>query len=330
MGVVSYIKGKIGRLRGKPSPEQMQQEQIKQLVGLVGQYPETNLLLQLANKDNIGIAFDPSLAERRVGGALHTTEKGQQYIALAPSDDMGFLAYNLIHELRHVWQNKVLGLTPQTMNKTDTDPETALILTRVREADAHAFAKLVFRRMQAAQSDEADVQKLFAKLSESTGKAPDDFQAQMITQFMGERFRSRLAQDENEMTLDFVWALQNTDSYNRRALLEYHERYTSPRTPSEARPESQFGLGDIRRLLVAGIDGNVMPLYLHQLSNDQFKSLVMQDVAPALKETVNLMQSFEKVAKRGISKQDDLQGRIQIEQALGQAVSAPPVPPRMA
>ena len=249
---------------------------------------------------------------------------GQQYIALNPDADPVGLAFTLIHELRHVWQNKVLGLTPQTLALAEPDIETQMLFVRVREADAHAFTNLMIRRMQADQQDKAEVQQLIAQHTQRTGAPPDEFQLKLFQQYLTEKFIGRFESDAQQMVLDFAWTLENLDRYDRQTLLQYHARYTSPNYEQQPRPaaEDSLNLKGIRSMLKLGV-GDRAPSYLHNVSDDNLKTAVMHDVQQPLKDAYNLMDKFEKAAKRGIPAADAGQYRIEIEDKLARALKAP-------
>ena len=327
--LTNSIKSKIDRLKWKLAPGRMQRSRLDAAVNLIKNYPETQFLLQLATAEGIKIHFDPKMRNSEAAGMLQTDrETGEKVIALSPDADAQSVALTLIHELRHAWQDKVLGITPQTRGKSEPDVETTIILNRVREADAYAFTNLIVRRMQAAAEDDVEARGMVEKLQKRTGgKPPDQFQLEMISEYMTEKFISRIDVDHQEMVLDFAWALRNFDSYDRRALVDYHARYTSPHYQTEKRPEmgQPFGLGDIRKMLVMGIAPN-MPAYLGKVPDELFRQAVLQDMTPSMKNAMGLIKEFEKVAKRGISQRDNQQYRTEIETTLSKAVNAPPAP----
>lgn len=315
----------IDKFRRKFQPEKMQRQLVDTAVSYIKNYPETQFLLQLAEQEGIGFAFDPDLKGTQEAGALTMDRKtGQQYIALNPDADPVGLAFTLIHELRHVWQNKVLGLTPQSLALSEPDIETKMLFTRVREADAHAFTNLMIRRMQADQQDKAEVQQLIAQHTKLSGAPPDEFQLKLFQQYLTEKFIGRFESDAKQMVLDFAWTLENLDRYDRSALLEYHARYTSPNYDQQphANPDSAIGLKDIRRMLKLGV-GDSAPSYLQNVQDADFKTAIMHDVQAPLKEAANLMATFEKAAKRGLPPADNGQYRIEIEDKLARALKAP-------
>ncbi len=326
--LTNSIKDKVDRLKWKIAPKRMQRTRFDAAVALIKNYPETQFLLQLAQEEGIKIGFDPKMRNSEAAGMLQTDRTtGEKVIALSPDAGPQDVALTLIHELRHAWQDKVLGLTPQTRSKSEPDVETTILLNRVREADAYAFTNLIVRRMQAAAEDEVEARGLVEKLQKTSGKQPDQFQLEMISEYVTEKFISRIDNDHKEMVLDFAWALRNFDTYDRRALVDYHARYTSPHYETQARPEmaQPFGLGDIRKMMIMGVAGN-MPPYLDKVPDALFRQAILQDISPPLQNAMGLISKFEKVAKRGISKKDDMQFRTEIEGTLSKAVNAPPAP----
>lgn len=334
MGVLANLKNGYDRLKWKMAPQKMTNNRLQQAIGFINSYPETVSLIELAQAEGVGFAFSPQMRGTPTAAMLQIDRKtGQQFIALNPEMDPMQLAFGLVHELRHVWQNKVLGLTPATMARAEADPETALILSRVREADAAAFSKLMVERITAYHADMQEVQELVAKLKEKTGKEPDAFQKQTMDKWLEKRFADRIEDENRQMVLDFGKVLANIDNYDRVTLRNYHANYTSPNDKQIKQKDTSAGppitVSDVRKLLKLGVYDN-MPTYLERWSDAQFKDAVLYDVAPALKKTVSLIANFEKAAKSGkLPAQESQRQRIEIEMTLAKALSAPaPEPPK--
>ncbi len=302
---------------------------LDEAIAMISNYPETKFLLDLMTQDGVGVTFDKNMKNGPAAAQLVThRETGQQYIALNPYASATDLALSLIHEMRHVWQDKVLQLTPQTRAISEPDSETTLMLTRVREADAHAFVNLMVRRIQHAQEDAAELKSLSQQLQQSTGKPPDMYQIEVLEKYAERKFKDRLDDDAQQMSSDFLWALQNLDPYDRQSMVDYHIRYTSP--ASEPLPHAggpaKFDIDRIRKMLHIGV-AEEAPAYLDHLTNKEFKEAVLDDVSPDIISTVSLMNHFEKAAARGVTNPRDNFGyRISIEERLSNAVNQPPRP----
>jgi hypothetical protein len=327
MGALTKINGGIDRLKWKFGHKRMQEKRTAEVVARLQQYPETQFLLQLANQEGVGVHFDPRLRNTDVVGTfVSDRDTKKQYIVLSPSADIDALTYRLIHELRHLWQDKVLGITPDIRNLTEPNAETALMQMRVREADAHAFSNLMLRRMHAAEQDIQEGNRLLKKLT-GEGQQPDAKHVELVNKFLADKMVKRFPDEHQSMVTDFVWTLRNLDTYDRRALVEYHARYTSPSQNPQPHPDEKkaphFGLDEIRGIMKMGV-GDTMPGYLEAVPNDEFKQALLQDVSPKLLQTVKLMDQFEKAARKGISEQDSLQARANIESKLRDAVQEPP------
>ncbi|HYD19452.1 MAG TPA: DUF6782 family putative metallopeptidase [Patescibacteria group bacterium] len=323
------LKEKFEQAKWRFAPKRMRRTKLDQAIAMISQYPETKFLLDLAHQEGVGVAFDKAMAQGPAAARLVTNrETGQQYIALNPYAEPTDLALSLIHELRHVWQDKVLHLSPQTRGLSEPDSETALMLTRVREADAHAFVNLMVRRIQHAKEDEAELKTLAGQLQNGTGAPIDELQAEVLSKYMARKFQERLDGDGKQMQQDFLWALQNLDPYDRQSLVDYHVRYTTPQQDpmQHERGVKPFDVAQMRKILHIGV-AEEAPAYLDHLTDPEFKTIVMSDVAPELKSTVSLMNHFENSAKRGaVTPRDSFGFRAAIEERLAKAVNQPPRP----
>lgn len=323
------LRDQLSRIGAKIAPKRAERKRMNEAILMLQSYPETRFLLELAQAGGIGVVVDKSLAQSQTAGVLRSDrESGQQYIALAPFDDATDLALTLIHELRHVWQDTVLGLTAQNRGISEPDAETHLILRRIKEADAHAFVNLMSRRMRYAQADMAEANGIAGKLVADTGRPLTESQQQAIVRHISDKAMSRVPDEEKQMIRDFAWALENLDSYDREAMVEYHLRYTSPQYPSQRHEVTgrKFDVPALRKMLRLGVVGEA-PLYFSAVDDDALRAAVLQDVDPKIKRALGLMQAFEKAARRGILKErEEQQYRYEIETRLAEAVNRPPKP----
>lgn len=323
------LKESFDNARFAMTSKRARRGKLDQAIAMISNYPETKFLLDLMTQEGVGVSFDKNMKNGPAAAQLVThRETGQQYIALNPYAAPTDLALSLIHEMRHVWQDKVLHLTPQSRGVSEPDSETALMLTRVREADAHAFVNLMVRRIQKSQEDSVELGTLAAKLQQATGKPLDEYQTDTLAKYAERKFKDRFEDDAKQMSADFLWALQNLDPYDRQSMIDYHIRYTSPAVEPQghvAGPQ-KFGINDIRKMLHIGVVEEA-PAYLDHLTDQEFKLAVLSDVSPEIQSTVSLMNHFEKAAARGqTSPRDNFGFRVAIEERLAKAVNQPPRP----
>ena len=321
------LRNTFGKFGAKIMPQRAQRKALNVAIGMLQEYPETRLLLELAQSKNIGVLVDKSLPRTAAGMLRSDRETGQEYIALAPFNDPTDLALTLIHELRHVWQDEMLGLNPKNRAISEPDSETHLILRRVKEADAHAFVNLMSSRMRHMKEDMMMANDMAEKLTQDLGKPLTDAQQKTIAKYIGARVETRQREEEKQMIRDFNWALENIDNYDREAMIEYHLRYTSPQYPSAAHPEtsSKFGLSDIRKMLKLGVSPHA-PGYLDHIADDHFRAAVLQDVDPSIKKVSKIMVAFEKISKKPMKEYESQFHRYEIEKRLADAVQRPPKP----
>jgi hypothetical protein len=323
------LKESFDNARFAMTSKRARRGKLDQAIAMISNYPETKFLLDLMTQEGVGVSFDKNMKNGPAAAQLVThRETGQQYIALNPYAPPTDLALSLIHEMRHVWQDKVLQLTPQSRGISEPDSETALMLTRVREADAHAFVNLMVRRIQKSQEDAAELNTLAATLQQATGKPLDEYQTDTLAKYAERKFKDRFDDDARHMSADFLWALQNLDPYDRQSMIDYHIRYTSPAAEPvrHMTGPQKFDTGDIRKMLHIGVVEEA-PGYLDHLTDAEFKAAVLSDVSPEIKSTVSLMNHFEKAAARGqTSPRDNFGFRVAIEERLAKAVNQPPRP----
>lgn len=321
------LRDTFTKFGAKILPQRAQRKMMNAAIGMLQEYPETRLLLELAQAKNIGVMVDKSLPRTAAGMLRSDRETGQQYIALAPFNDPLDLALTLIHELRHVWQDEMLGLNPGNRAISEPDAETHLILRRVKEADAHAFVNLMSSRMRHMKEDMALATDMAEKLTTKLGKPLTDDQQRTIAKYIGSRVENRQRAEEVQMVRDFNWALENLDNYDREAMIEYHVRYTSPQYEKQAHPPeaSKFGLSDIRKMLKLGISPEA-PGYFDHITDQHFRSAILQDVDPSIKKVSKLMVAFERISKLPLKPQEDQFHRHDIEKRLAAAVQRPPKP----
>ena len=294
------------------------------------QWPETRALVEFAAHQNIPITFSKDLINSDIAGHLHVDPKtGHFAISLSPNADSASLTRTLIHELRHAWQNAILGTTQYNMQLEAPDAGTALFFTRVREADAYAFTTLMVTRIINSYDDDEEGHKIKARFTAANGGgALTETQQEILRDMMLDRFLSRLPGQEIEMMQNFYGMLQHMDIYDREALRDYHARYTHPQYLSEQRPQgTPLNTADARKILRMGVHTGVSE-YFNQLSDAEFRDMVTEPQAPEVKHAVDLMQSFEKAAAKGLEPHRELAYRQFVHQSVEAALNRPLLAPR--
>lgn len=310
----------MGHLRWRFMSQKKKDRLLQDTLHLLCLLPETAALLRLAAEKGIAIRFNGDfIGTDNSGVTVSSRRTGETHIELKPYAAPEDIAPALIHELRHVWQNDRLGLTAKTMGLGETDAKTALLLMRVKEADAFAYTGLAIKRLNNAAAAFAESEELRKKLlKENGGKPLSEAQEDEISDVIAARIAARLPADRDETAAGFVKALTWLDSYDRETLGEYHGRYTHPFNSLLEHLTEKDGhavtLAAIRSLTEAGM-GPTRISYLDHLDDVEFENLVLRDVAPALLETERLMTAFEKSATPENRKAIDTQLRAALRQA---------------
>lgn len=227
------------------------------------------LVLAMAQADGVRIYFDPALAGTRMAGVFSFERKsGRQSIRLRPCTVPEKLARTLIHELRHYWQKKQAGITGKNFRGKDASLETRILVTRMMEADAFAFTRVMRRYLD---------------------KAKPLPSALLPKNKLAEKLRARFARKCGDL-----------GGYDARAVRYYHARYTHPDkkptrrkiTPADA---ACFGIGRLRGVLRAGFDGAGAD-YMTGVSDRALRVMLLRPVSPAVRKIIRLSADFESAA----------------------------------
>lgn len=297
------LKAEWQRLKWSLKSEKKKQKLLDEACNLLRLWPETSELLALAKAQGVGIRFDDSLEPTDTDGVFYRNRAtGESYIALKPCLDPRDIAIPLIHELRHLWQEKQLGLTPETAGLGEKDARMALIVTRVKEADAFAFTDLMITRINNVSNDLREQRefgkKLLAASASGTLTPP---QQDQLDDFLADKITSRIADEKKKTEERFLKHLGTLDSYDAIAAADYFRRYVSAAGPALAHLTEKDGaviaVCDIRRLLKTGIMES-MPPYFDAPDDKAFAEAVLSGVKPGVLEAVSAMEAFEKAASR--------------------------------
>lgn len=297
------LKEKWRRLKWSLMSEKKKQKLLDEACNLMRLWPETSELLDLSRALGVGIRFDDSLEPTDTDGIYHRNRTtGECYIGLKPRLDPRDIAIPLIHELRHLWQEKQLGLTPETAGLCEKDALTALIVTRVKEADAFAFTDLMIGRMNNALQDARDAQALEKKLLAQAGlKQLTPAMEEQVEDFLADRIVARIAGEKKKMEEDFLKHLKTLDSYDAIAASGYFSRYIYPALAGAKHLTEKdgpvVGVGALRRILKTGTMES-MPAYCDAPGDEDFAGMVLSGVKPAVLDAISAMEAFEKAASR--------------------------------
>jgi len=296
----------FSRLRWAFTRQKTKDMLLQDTLGLLRLLPETKALVDLAAALNIDIRFNEKFIGTDDSGAtVINRTTGKVHIELKPYRAPEDILPALVHELRHVWQDHRLGLTPQTMAKGEPDARAALFLMRVKEADAYAYTSLAIARINNARAALAEGATLEKKLlQENRGQPLTQEQEDAVSDTIAARIAANIDAEKRLAAGTFIKALTWLDSYDRETLSIYHERYTHPFYEPMKHADGALALADIRKLTTAG-KGPTEISYLDHLDDRAFVEAVFKDVKTDLLETANLMAAFEKAATPEKKKQID-------------------------
>lgn len=226
--------------------------------------PQAQKLLELAQADHVEIHFDARLKDR---GAYGFDYCGRPEIKICPHDGDGKarsaleIAQTLVHELRHHWQYKELGITSKNLTYINKTPRMAFFLNRVVEADAMAF------------------QRRFRGIAEGEVQAKE-------TDSLSKWFTEAI--ENNAMALDYD--LKNAVHID--AVINRYTYYKTKKTPFDKNKSApELTISSLRGLLRAGTEEDAPP-YLDTLSDRQFETLVLGNALRPAFHAVRLMEKF--------------------------------------
>jgi len=232
--------------------------------------PEAQKLLELAQADGVTMQFRKNLKALGVYGFSFA---GYPEILVRPQDNAGKfrtaleVAETLVHELRHHWQYKELGITSRNWIYINKDPRMAFFLNRVIEADAMAFQRR-FRGMAAGEASAETAENL----------------ANWFTEAIENK---RMAMD-----YDLPNSIQIDEVINRYT---YYKTKKTPFDKNKSAPELTVSV--LKKLLRAGTEKE-SPAYLEGLTDRQFEKLVLGNAIRSAFHAVRLMQNFRDAVVR--------------------------------
>lgn len=264
--------------------------------------PDVEALLHYAQAtDKVDISFDPKLIGTLTLAQLNTQLQGKQAgkisIFLNP-DVQGVDAFlSVAHELRHYWQNKVLGHGAAKRNMEERDPVMSLMTVRVKEADAYAFESDVKRRLSGAMDA---LEKLTREMTENGGGLTEDNKKTLKAHFNLVAANLR-ASSAPHMRRTFTQMLNYLQSYDKKQILRTHAYHTSP----YALPTDFAHLGDDDRITPAKLKASLLAgvfqgakNYMKDVSDAEFQKTVMAAVDPVIVKAATLMTAFDAAAAK--------------------------------
>lgn len=211
------------------------------------------MILELAERNGIAIVLCPELAETPTNGDFSAEEKK---IRLNPARANDQIAYTLIHELRHFWQSHLLG------DVVGGDVWASIMAHRVREADARAFADVMWDRI----------------IRENIDGIATAFSVEELAVI-----------DCQKMGRLFWEAIRDLDVYDRKFVSFYYEARLHRPAATEKIIDTSRLMGALRTGLEEG-----SPNYIGNMSQSDFARTVLRGVNGDIRDLMSLIDSFEK------------------------------------
>lgn len=327
MEELGFFQKNLARLRWALTPAATREKHLEEIKDMLRQWPETAALLQMAEDKNIPIGFDTKMiGGKTTGGFIRSTKPGKTRIRLQPLRPVGQVAATLVHELRHMWQMDVLGIGADDFRGEYGRPQTKLMTTRIKEADAYAFTHMIATRIKRMGDDLQEAAKMATSLAAlNPTKSLTQKNIDAINKHFQEKTKSYAAEDVQNIRARFLEELQDLDSYDRSGLRKYHALYTTPHfdpKPKTADDTGKYELQSLRRILRAGVTSDA-PDYMAGVSDFDLSRKVMQPIQPDILKTMRLMRVFEKAAAKGkLDEETNLQKRKTIAQHVEAVMAA--------
>lgn len=251
--------------------------------------PETRQLLDMAHMHGVPITFDAQLAFSGMDAYFERNHKtGARRIVLSPFSNT--VPFALAHELRHMWQDLVLAMPPES----DMQPLDRLFYVRVCEADAMAFEIFILERLRDFNEDVIDMTRRIEAHKAANGGVLDE---SFLLSFDAKNKRDpeKYVQALRE---GFAQALQSLEKYDQGVARKVYRRHVALLPNLHRTDESaQAHFKELVR-----IDRNAMQAmtasYLGQMSAQGFTKRIFKDANPQALTHVRLVDSFTRAAKK--------------------------------
>lgn len=280
------------RLRWALTSRAKKKQLEKAAIEYIRQDAEASAMLDLARKDGVTIEFDPGLTGT-TALARYSVDfgSGTMKIAVNPYLTSGAqitpekLAPALVHELRHHWQYKKIGVTPKTGNRLDGAPRLSFIFNRVAEADAYAFEDRFVHLINA--QNEITTRALDDVIALGEPAQPEKT-IDALTEIMNRQIDETVRLHKNvaaQQRADFIRYLSDknlSDSYDPTQVLHLHNYHTASITVS-VRDVKPVTLADLKKVSAS---------YLGPISDAKFEEMTLGHAHPLAAKTVDLMEQF--------------------------------------
>lgn len=299
-----YLK----RLRWALTPKRKKQALMDAVQHLLSYSPNTSLLLEKAKTENLPIRFSGKLIGGNSRGQLVTDPvNNSQYIQLSPEFDAGVLGPILIHELRHWWQHKKLGIKPLQVNDVLLHKQDGLLLERLKELDAYNFqvkeTRAINRNLQG-----------FSRLADSLKDNPD---MQAALDKSNKEQTKKALQDYKR---DFVFLRRNFGRLAKKEMIKVYDRdfavrcyyldtigFTDKLRDSK-RKKQTVSISHMRQITTQDVIVATRS-YTQSLSDRQLRLIAMRHADVRSRKAVRLMDNFNKLVKTGKASKSELKQR---------------------
>lgn len=287
-------------------PEAEKQARMTQMKSVIQNAPLTYGLWEMAEDLNMPIRFEAALIGSTIGAQVRTDENAIHInpFPLGPIDEI----VGMVHELRHVWQLRQLGLTHEKYE--DAARSSALghvLLVRTMEADAYAFGDLFIRHL-------FDLQKEMA--AETGGDKSRRLSVSEKFNVVARLEDRKRVEYPAMLQAGFIARLETLGTYDVWTMRENFRKYSRAETPAPA--AAGVTLGALKGMLKSGLEHDDAN-YMQEVSDLRFGATVMRGMQPGLRRALRLMTAFD-CAVSGDPAADMSQARKKIETAMVDAV----------
>lgn len=292
---MDFLTKQKKRLQWALKSKKEKQALLDSVFELIGYSGEAQKLLDLARADGVEICFDTSLTGSRVGGFFSPSASKIKMCPFTPEGEIStaiIMAPHLVHELRHYWQYKNLGLTPENFYHPERNLRTAFLLSRVFEADAFAFQHAFIGNINEIYSKIKEADKKILEAQEK-GLSPDE---RDVLDKELKKLRPSRQTDATYLAEEFIKIVKDkriSDAYDPKKAIYLYEAQISGFDEVKNVPE--LTISDIKKVLKAGTAENA-PGYLDNLTDREFERLILGHAHREAFHAVRLMEKFKLAA----------------------------------
>jgi hypothetical protein len=252
-------------------------EILESVLDTVAMHPVAALLMEMAEADGVSIMFDRSMIGGATDGVIDILDKT---VFICPLRDREQLCNTVLHELRHYWQMKQVGLHIDNDAIDCRDVTMLVLINRVMEAEADAFADLMMRDLSAIMKAKDAGMPMSEKL---------------------------LMDDPRNMGQAFIDRLKNLDAgYDENMVEAYHALYLPRFGKAETKelPEGEtfIDIPRLRCILKSGVTADA-PAYMAGMPDETFERIIKKSISPTVARPIRLIDAFEKAAAKMSAKE---------------------------